>query len=438
MQAPQRSQAPPTARRPLPSWPVDALLWGFPVWWLLGMTPFIVVIMAIVMAAILLVRRDLYVVAGISPWFGFIAWTIPCALMLDSPLRLVGYGQRAANYVAIAIVLLYVVNARQRLSMTRVVGGLTAVWVTVVAGGYLGTFFPEGRLTTPVGLLLPDALTGNEYVFDLVFPPFAEIQHPWGAPEPYIRPSAPFPYANGWGSAMALLTPVALAQMAMTRSTRVKVLLVGCLAAAIVPTLAGLNRGMLLGLGVALAYVAVRLMFRGTMLPFLGLATCGLVAASAAVSLGLIDALRERAQLGSNETRMLIYRETFERTLESPLLGFGAPRPSEVVDLSVGTQGHLWMMMFSFGFVGLGLFLWFLFGSVLRTWRAPGFSRLWLHSSLVAASTLIIFYGIDTMQLLTIALVAAILLRDPVVRAHRTPPVTEPVTFEPHSRVAGV
>lgn len=421
-QAPRHVAAqamPPVPRRPLPAWPVDVLLWGFPVWWLLGMTPFIVVIVALLMAALLIARRGLSLVPGVAPWFAFVAWIVPCGLMLGSVLRIVGYGQRAANYIAIAVVLLYVINARERLSATRIVAGLTAVWVFVVVGGYLGTFFPQVRLSTPVGMLLPESITGNEYVRDLVFPPFAEIQQPWGAVETYNRPSAPFPYANSWGCAMALLTPAAFAQIATARSGRVKFLLACCVLAAAVPAMASLNRGLFIGLALAVGYVVLRLACRGEAVPFLGLTLAGGAAVAALLSVGLVGELQQRAEYGSNSARAALYDETFHRTLESPLFGHGAPRPSQLLDISVGTQGQIWMLMFSFGFVGLGLFLWFLLGAVVRTWRAPGTARLWLHSTLIALCALIVFYGLDTMQLLSVALVAAVLLRDPAAVRRR-------------------
>lgn len=401
----------PFVARGLPAWPVTVLLWGLPLWWVLGMMPFIVVMIGAVMAVLLAARRESLVVAGAGPWFGLLAWMIPCALMLDSFSRFIGYLQRGANYVAIGCIILYLINARQHLPMQRVITALTAMWVFVIVGGYLGTIFPGARLITPVGLLLPESLTGNEYVHDLVFPPFAEIQTPWGADEPYQRPSAPFPYANSWGSAVALLTPVAFAKIASTPSRRVRILLAGCLLAAAVPTVQALNRGMLVTLAIALAYVAFRLALRGKTLPFLGLAATGAVTVVALAVLGFFGSLAERAQTGSNETRLALYRETIARTLDSPLLGYGAPRPSNVLGVSVGTQGHVWYLMFSFGFVGLALFLWFLYGAVLRTWRAPRWELLWLHSSLVGACFMVFFYGLGTFQLLTVALVATLLLR---------------------------
>ena len=47
----------------------------------------------------------------------------------------------------------------------------------------------------------------------------------------------------------------------------------------------------------------------------------------------------------------------------------------------------------------------------MRTWRSPGDVDLVLHSVLVVASVVVIFYGLDIMQLVAIMLVAAVLLR---------------------------
>lgn len=43
--------------RSLPAWPVLTVLWGYPLFWLLGMLPFASVIMAVPMVALLIMRR---------------------------------------------------------------------------------------------------------------------------------------------------------------------------------------------------------------------------------------------------------------------------------------------------------------------------------------------------------------------------------------------
>ncbi len=397
----------------MPAWPVEALLWGFPVYWALGLSPFAPIGLAVIMSGLLIVRRGETLVPGMLPWLAFVLWVVPAALMLDSPLRLLGYGLRFANLVAIAVVLIYVVSAREQLTTRRVLAGLVAVWCTVVVGGYLGMLWPEVRLTTPVGMLLPGVLAGNEYVQDLVFPPFAEVQRPWGAPEPFNRPAAPFPYANSWGTALVLLTPLAIAGLRFFRSRGARRLVVVALVAAIVPALASSNRGMFLGLGVAVGYVVVRLAGRGQLKAMFAVVAGGGLVVGVLLYAGLLDSIATRQEYSDTTSgRASLYTETFTRTLESPLLGWGAPRPSLVHGISVGTQGHVWMVMFSYGFVGLALFLIFLWGATLRTWSVPDTARLWMHSCLVTASVLIFFYGLDTMQMLAVVLVAGLLLRE--------------------------
>jgi hypothetical protein len=67
--------------------------------------------------------------------------------------------------------------------------------------------------------------------------------------------------------------------------------------------------------------------------------------------------------------------------------------------------------MYSYGFVGLGLFLVFLVGAVVRTGRAPSGAALWLHSSLVMLIPIVWFYGLGTAQTIAMVVIAAVLLR---------------------------
>ncbi|MBD8606659.1 O-antigen ligase domain-containing protein [Aeromicrobium sp. CFBP 8757] len=397
----------------LPGWPVLALLWGFPVFWLLGATVIAGVALTVVMLSYLVHHRATRLVPGVYAFTAFVVWVVPCAVMIDSTERMLGYTYRFSILVIVGTAFVYTISAGSRLTRRAIVDGLTAVWVFTVVGGILGLLLPETRLTTPIGLLLPDALTGNDYVRDLFFPPFAEVQQPFGSPVEFVRPSAPFPYANSWGVAIVLLTPVAIACFLQARSRLPRVVVAVGLVAMIAPALSTSNRGMFAGLVLAAVYVVVRLTIRDRAAPVLAIAVLGAIGAAVLVGNGLLNQIRTRQQYGdSSGTRWSLYQETFERSLQSPLLGYGAPRPSTSEPLiSAGTQGYVWMLMFSFGFVGLAFFLTFLWGTTLRTWRAPGDVDLVLHSVLVVASVIIAIYGLDIMQMLSIMLVAAVLLR---------------------------
>ncbi len=397
----------------LPAWPVLALLWGFPVFWLLGATVIAGIALTVVMLSYLAHYRATRLVPGAYAFTAFVVWVVPCAVMIDSTERMLGYAYRFSILVIVGTAFIYTLSAGSRLTRRAIVNGLTAVWLFTVVGGILGLLFPETRLTTPIGLLLPDTLTGNDYVRDLFFPPFAEVQQPYGSPVEFVRPSAPFPYANSWGVAIVLLTPVAVACFLQARSRLPRVVVAVGLVAMIAPALSTSNRGMFAGLVLAAVYVVVRLTIRDRAAPVLAIAVLGVVGATVLVANGLLNQIQTRQHYGdSSGTRWSLYRETFERSVQSPLLGYGAPRPSASEPLiSAGTQGYVWMLMFSFGFVGLAFFLTFLWGTTLRTWRAPGDVDLVLHSVLVVASVIIAIYGLDIMQMLSIMLAAAVLLR---------------------------
>ena len=396
----------------LPAWPMYVLLAGFPVWWVLGAAPFAPTVIAILMVSLMVVRRRLDLVPGILPWFALLLWAAGAAVNLPSAMSMVGFAQRYGNLVAVGIFMLYYINARETLNPRKIIHGVLCVWATVIVLGLIATQVPDLRLTTPVGTLLPKALTANPLVYDLAFPPMAEIQQPWGAPEPFERPAAPFPYSNSWGVAFVVMTPVAIAALGTLRARWKRAVVVLLLAASLIPALATGNRGMLIGTALAVAYVLVRTGARGHLLRVAILGAGAGAALIALVASGTLDQILGRQEYSdSTGGRLNIYSETYAAALKSPLLGYGAPRLDETIGVSLGTQGYVWLLMFSYGFVGLGLFVIFLAGGIARTWRAPGNTGLWLHSVPVAGAGVAGFYSFDVMQMTVMTLVLAVLLR---------------------------
>ncbi len=400
------------AARALPAWPLRVLLFGFPLFWIAGALPFVYMGIATLMVVLLVMRRSVSLVPGLLPYLAFVVWACASSVMVGSTGQMVGYLWRLGDLVALGVVMLYYASAREDLDIRTVVFGLTTVWATTVVLGVLATQLPDIRLTTPVGMLLPGAITSNDLVHDLVFPPLAEVQQPWGAPVPYNRPAAPFPYANSWGVAYVLLTPVAVAAIGMARRAAARVLLVVLLCVSVWPAIQTSNRGMFLGLAAVLAYVTVRLLLAGRLGQAMITIGVGVLGAIGLVASGAVAAILGRQEYSdSTGTRASIYRETFDATLASPLLGWANPRNDATIGVALGTQGYIWTLMYCFGFVGLALFLAFLAGSIVRTLRLGSVPDIWLHSVLIAALTIIPFYGLGTTQLFTIALVAVALLR---------------------------
>nr|BFE85704.1 hypothetical protein GCM10020093_083050 [Planobispora longispora] len=105
--------------------------------------------------------------------------------------------------------------------------------------------------------------------------------------------------------------------------------LLGLLAtASLVPAFATLNRGMLLAVAFALAYAALRYAAKGHLAGLVAMVAAGVVGVTVAYLTGVADGITSRTSVsGSNDDRVGIYLEAFQRTLESPILGYGAPRP---------------------------------------------------------------------------------------------------------------
>jgi polysaccharide biosynthesis protein PslJ len=317
----------------LPSWPLALVFAGYPIWWALGIGDMALPLVAVVMVHQLLRRRVRPVVpAGFGVWLLFLAWVAFSVVRLDSGGRLLGFGYRGLIYVAATIAFIYVYSDRRTFSLERVAGLLTGFWGVVVAGGYLGLIWPLFTLRTPLAHLLPEGLLANEMVSEMAIRRLTEF-NPDAWTVLFPRPSAPFLYTNGWGSAYSMLTPVVIAYAFHLSGWR-RIGLAAAVVASLVPALLSLNRGMFIGLGIAGLYIAIRSFAAGYTRAILAVAAAGLIAAFAFAVLPVQDRLSLRLESsGTNEDRSSIYEETLERSLESPILGHGAPRPSEASGL---------------------------------------------------------------------------------------------------------
>lgn len=421
--------------RALPAWPIIGLVWGFPLWWVSGLLPFLPLIAVVVLGSLLLSRRaDLDLPPGSLPLLAFLLWLIPCALMIEEASDYLGYGMRFGTLYGLGLIFLYVMNARENLTREHLFGGVVVIWATIVIGGNLGVLFPDVRLTTPVGLLMPAGIAGNELVQNLLFPPLAEVQQPWGAEEPFNRPSAPFPYTNGWGSGFALTTPVVLAAWSRARRRLLRWGIPFGFVLAIEPAVATLNRGMFLILGVIAAFACLRLVGLGHLKALLVFVGGAALATGVLLGLGVVDQITGRQEVSDTTAgRASIYEATLAEVARSPVLGWGAPRPNDEIGISLGTQGTFWMYLFSYGVVGVVLIIAFLVTAIASTWPlVQDTATALLQACLVGALIGGFFYGFDYPQWLVIVLALSLLLR------HAGPwsedPRPEPPTPEPATR----
>ena len=390
---------PGRAERPhrLPAWPVTGLLLLFPLWWALGLGTLIFFLVAVPMTVSLVRHRASGQFVKLPP--GFLLWLLFLAVVAlglfslgadpagtvpgTAASRLVSFGFRLGGYLAMTVILVYAGNVdRRELPQRRFVRLLAWLFVVTVAGGLLGMAAPRFEFTAPLELLLPHHLRENGFIQSLVHPTAAQIMNLLGGETP--RPGAPWGYTNTWGNNVCLLIGwLLVAGWALTGSRRAKAFTVVAMLLAMAPIVYSLNRGLWIGLGVMVLYVAVRLALRGRFgaLSLVGVAGVGVAVAIATTPLG--DVVTARLEDGkSNGVRMYTTEKALGGLAESPLIGFGSTRNTiggrnsiavgesegceRCGNFTVGGNGQLWQLLFAHGLLGTATYLGFF---VVGLWR---------------------------------------------------------------------
>ncbi|GGL11612.1 O-antigen ligase family protein [Planomonospora parontospora] len=377
------------------SWPIAALLVGYPVWWMLGFGGLAVIVLAPPMAVVLWRRRPIRVPKGFGIWLLLLAGYLVSALMLgEMPPdtygefgagRIIGYLMRLALYVSMTIMVLYLGSLTEHeLPQLRLVRMLGALFVTTVAGGLLGVFAPHVQFTSPVERLLPGWISGNSFVQNLIHPTAAQMQKVLGHASP--RPEAPFEWANAWGGNLSVLLVWFVVGWWVYGGPHRRLAALVLLALASIPVVYSLNRGLWIGLGVAAAYLVMRTSARRR------LVMCAAVAAGAlAFVLSPLQPLvaQRLDNPHSNDIRAFTVSSTIAAAGTSPFIGYGNNRSargnyrtittgkSDWCDTCghppLGSDGQLWHLMITQGFTGAALYVAFFAGAVRRHWsdRSP-------------------------------------------------------------------
>lgn len=385
---------------------------GCPVWWVLGVVDLIWIAVGLLMLGILGRARNVTLPRGIGLWFLFLVLVLCSVINLDGPSGLLVWGYRFLMYASAGVIAIYVYNARSRLTRSKIVAGLVALWITTVVGGYLGVLFPEATLRTPMALILPGGLLDNDLVNAMVVRGFAEYN-----PDSYFdfspRPSAPYTYTNNWGQMFSILTPFVIVGLAMWRRRRWTWLLAVALPIGLFPAFLTLNRGMFIGLGLAATYVAIRQAVRGNAPALLAIAALVVVAASVFTVLPTEELLAQRLEDSSTtEDRASLYRQSIDAALESPFFGHGAPTDADDPNLPpVGTQGQLWMVLVSHGPLALLCFVGWMFMAWLRSLPRHELVPMVANAGLLVTLVQVVFYGLLPQGLPIIAIFIALALR---------------------------
>jgi hypothetical protein len=400
-------------------WPVYLLFGVFPLWWVLGLAGLIWIVAAVPMLVWLVSRRHLWAPRGFGLWIGFLVWMLASAIQLEGTTRWIAFSYRAAIYLSMTVLFLYIYNMpREWMPSRRVAIALGLLWVAVIAFGFLAIAIPRGGVTTPMSKVIPGQLMANPFVNDLFNPKLAQVQDFVGYPVP--RPAAPFTYTNEWGGTVGLLTPLAIACLALVRSYLTRNLLRLALVASLVPVVISMDRGLWIALGFGLVYVAVRAALRGKARSLL--AILGFLAV--VVALVAFTPMRQYyedrlANPHSNNRRESVTELAIQGWRDSPLFGYGGPKESaDAPNLpQLGTHGQVYLVLFSHGLPGLvffmGWWLWTLWVSARGALGLP----LWAHAALLIGVIEFFYYDMLPAQLCVMMAVAAVAWRE--VTNHR-------------------
>lgn len=385
----------------LPLWPLHLMFAMMPVWWAAGGLVLFWPLLALVLGVVMISRGRLAMPTGWSLWLVLIGLIVVSAIRLEKVTSLFTYGLKLGAVVAAFITYLYVYNAaRAGTSWSKLFQPLMFYWLGMVALGWIGVFSPRFAMTTPVEMLLPEGIVGDRTVQALVHAHATEYSAT--STNPYYRTAAPYPYTNNWGTAFDVLVPCVVAFLTSVRSGFLNKLLLVSLPLALVPAFLTLNRGMFLGIGAGLVYLGLRALVRGDVRVIASIVGVAAVAWMVTLFIPVADLITNRVEnTASTRDRSDLYWQTFEAVLHSPLLGFGGPRTVDTTTGAepLGTQGQLWLIMYSHGIPALLCFLLIFVLVARRLSAAVSTPGKWLSTVPVIALVITPFYGFSDMNL---------------------------------------
>jgi hypothetical protein len=371
------------------AWPITALLIGYPLWWALGLADFMWIILAVPMTLRMLRwragGRQLRVPPGFGMWLLFLLCATAgiAVLTMNAPAtvasqishRVLSYGDRTLGYLADTVLLLYTGNLTEReLPRRWLAWMLGLLGIYAVVGGVAGMVMPHFQFASPFLLLLPKSIQANTLVQASMHPAFSQIQNVLGTAKG--RPKAPFDYTNTWGDCTSLLLPFLIVGWWVNGTRRQRRVAVATLIISIAPLLYSLNRGVWIGVGVAVMYLAIRLAAKGQILLLRSLFIIILLTGLVIFATPLQSIVLGRLANGkSDNLRSNLSSLSIQAAQASPIIGFGDTRqergsPQSIAigpsltcptcgQLEVGSTGQLWLLLVCSGFVGALLYLGF-------------------------------------------------------------------------------
>jgi hypothetical protein len=377
-------------RRPAwnPAWPIIVLLVLYPLWWALGLADYMPVLLALPMAARMYAwrargARRIALPPGFALWLLFLLCT--AASVVTLPLtapdtitssvanRALSFSQRGVMYLGITVLLIYAGNLTEKeLPRRRLAWMLGLIAVFAVVGGIAAMVAPHFQFSSPLLAIMPHSLRSNYAIASTMHPGLAQAQSIVGAASG--RPKAPFDFTNTWGNCLSLVLPWLIAGWCVHVSRRQRLVAITLLVLSIGPIIYSLNRGMWLGLGLSMAYVALRMAARGRLAPLVAMMAGVAVVAVALAATPLSTVITQRLANGqSDQIRSNLTAKSIEDALASPILGYGDTRRviGSVSSIAigptpdcpacgqavVGSNGQLWLLLICTGLPGTIFYL---------------------------------------------------------------------------------
>lgn len=372
-----------------PAWPITALLVGWPAWWILGVGDYAPVMLAVPIAWIMYRwratgTRAIRLPPGFGLWLLFLLVTVagvtvlgltaPDTITSSVTNRLISWFMRTASYFAAFAFLLYAGNLTEKeLPRRRLAWLLGLVGLYTVAGGVGGVVLPTVQFTSPLAHLVPQRIQqNNTQVQMMLHPATAQVMNFLGYAEG--RPSAPFSYTNMWGYSLAILLPWVVVGWYLYGSRRSRRIGLAALFIAFIPVVYSLDRGLWVGIGICVCYLAIRFAARGKMMML------GLIAGAIAIAAVLIlvtplgNLIGQRLDHGrSNTGRTADSMLALRIGLSSPFIGYGDTRrvagSAASITLGrsancqacgqseVGGDGQLQLLLVCSGLLGAALYI---------------------------------------------------------------------------------
>ena len=115
----------------------------------------------------------------------------------------------------------------------------------------------------------------------------------------------------------------------------------------------------------------------------------------------------------SNQTRASVEQQAIAGANQSPIFGYGEPQAvtGQGATPPIGSQGQLWMTLYSNGYPATLFFIGFILAVLWQTRRARGTAGLWLHTVPLIALTQIVVYGWLPIEIQVVMAAAALAYR---------------------------